>query len=236
MKKFISIMLLIVTVTMITVCADAAFASPDMLKSISWFDAGAGTSLAMPIVLFAFAYSDLPEPDETVNVMGGFTVGAYVAIVKEIATFPALTTTPADPEDLIDLVGNYTMETDKYFFKVYSTDETTKLIAESQGDLDGKSFKLTGELFYPGTSSEALGIAKRLNNTRVVIILLDDNGDRFIIGTKERPCYLSSKTDWGQKTADRKGITFEFTANSYSPALKYYGPIPLSAGQIDPIS
>jgi len=233
MKKIIFLTMLLL-IGFVTLGSLGAFDNISCLQDVYAFlvigSPGAGLA-------FAYAFADLEEPEEGFENMGGFTINAYLAITSHVETFPSLIANPSSAEEAIVMAGDYVMKSNKYFLKLYATEDTLKMAAEQQGDLDGQSFAIKGELFHPGTKNEALGLARMLNNARTVLILIDDNGERFVIGSKEHPCYLKPKVDWGQKAADRKGVTFEFMANSYSPAMKYEGAIPLSGGvQVDPIS
>jgi hypothetical protein len=182
---------------------------------------------------FVFADIDWDGGDN----MGGFTAQAYLGIYNEIDTWPTLAASPSTDEELVSLTGTYTCDEGKSFYQIYVTPRTFGGEAENQGEIDGKSFLQKGEFFYPGTKKEALALARKLNNNRGIIIGVDPNtGNRIQFGSKEFPLFFSPKIMFGKTATDRRGITVEFECDHTHAALIYNQAIPLSSGQVDPIS
>lgn len=185
---------------------------------------------------FAFVFGDLDWTDEPEN-MGGLTSSAYIAITSHIATEPTLKADPANDAEATTLQGSYVMEAGKHFIEVYSTPDTFTMAPENQGEVDGQSFRVKGELFYPGTRKEAIAFARKINNARGVVIGVDPNtGDRMVVGSKAKPAYFKPSVTTGAAAADRRGVKIEFWADSFLPFAFYNGAIPLSSGDIPAIS
>jgi len=194
------------------------------------------SDLLSPGLAMAFIFADLNWEDEPEN-MGGLTSELYIGISGHIATWPTLTADPTTDELAVTLQGTYIMNEGKHFIKVYSTPDTAKMTPENQGEVDGQSFRTKGELFYPGTRKEAIAFARKINNARGVIIGTDPNtGERYAVGTKEKPVYFKPSVDTGGAAADRRGVKLEFWSDSFLPMAFYDGAIPLSDGDIPALS
>ncbi|MBW6490838.1 MAG: hypothetical protein K0B15_06535 [Lentimicrobium sp.] len=188
--------------------------------------------LISPGLAMAFIFADLDWEDEPEN-MGGLTSEMYIGLSGHIATWPTLISNPQTDEEAVTLQGSFAMNLDKHFIKVYSTPDTAKLEPENQGETDGQSFKQKGELFYPGTRKEAVAFARKINNARGCIIGIDPNtGERYVVGSKEKPVYFKPSVSTGGAAADRRGVKLEFNSDSFLPFAFYDGAIPLSSGDI----
>ncbi len=191
--------------------------------------------IPMPAGLTFFDFTGLTWNDSLEN-MGGLTSTAYFATLQDILTFPSLKEVPTTDAEFVRLNGNFGMQVGKYFVQVYVTPETASLAANNQGEIDGQSFRIEGEFFYPGTKEDCRAFARKINNSRGVLILLDPDGERIVVGTDKFPCYFKPSINWGKAAADRKGMTVQFFQNHYAPGLGYNGSIPLSGSLIPAIS
>lgn len=200
----------------------------------SWFTGPAdftGVSLGMAFAFTDMTFDDYPES------MGGFASVAYIGFIPEIDVFPTRNLNPATNAEAIKLIGSYQMKALKKFIEVYVTPETFGSVAENQGEIDGKSFHIKGEFFYPGTKADCLALCRKINNARGVIIGIDPNtGDRYNYGEKYLPVRFTPKVDFGKGPADRRGATIGFECDSFAPAWIYNGSIPLSTADIPAIS
>lgn len=195
-----------------------------------------GSDLAAPGLAMAFAYGDLSFENEHNN-MGGLTVVMYIGLSYDIDTWPQLPVNPSGYADKVTLTGSFAMKASKKFLAVYSTPETAKMEPENQGEVDGQSFRQKGEMFYPGTLEDAIGFASAINNARGCIIGIDPNtGKRYVVGSKDRPVYFKPSVSTGGAAADRRGVKIEFWSDSFVPFAFYEGAIPLSEGDLPPIS
>ena len=183
----------------------------------------------------AFNFTDLTWEGPLEN-MGGFSCTAYFAPFEDIATWPTLPSNPTTDTQLVTLQGHFVMDAEKHFIKVYVTPETASFAASNQGETDGQSFRNEGEFFYPGTALATRAMARKLNNSRGVLIMVDPDGERVCVGTELFPCFFKPTLNYGKAAADRKGLTVSFYQNHFVPGLIYNGSIPLSASLIPAIS
>jgi hypothetical protein len=191
--------------------------------------------IPMPAGLSFFNFTDLTWEGPTEN-MGGFGSVAYFAAWEDIATWPTLMSSPTNDTQLVTLLGHFVMKADKYFIKVYVTPETADFKASNQGETDGQSFRNEGEYFYPGSAVATRALARKLNNSRGVLILVDPDGERVCVGTEAFPAFFKPSLAFGKAAADRKGLTVTFYQNHFVPGLIYNGPIPLSGSLVPAIS
>ena len=170
----------------------------------------------------------------TTQNMAGVQVTGYYAAIADIENFPQLPTAPATVEEEVTLESavGFTMKSGKFFFSVYSTEETSKVDDENQGETDGQSFVQKATIFHPGTSAEVLAFAKQVNNDDMVFIFLEADGKRRVIGSKAFPARSKPSFTTGQATADRKGMTMEIQSYGYTPAPLYTGKIVLETETI----
>ncbi len=182
-----------------------------------------------PQGILMFNFANLTWSDGTEN-MGGIQTIGYYAPVADIDNFPTLPTNPGTAAEEVTLEASpgFTMLADKYFYKIYSTQETSEVVDENQGEVDGQSFVHKATIFYPGTSAEALAFAKHVNNSNMVFIFLEADGTRRVIGSEAFPAKCKPSFTTGKATADRKGMTMEISSYGYTPAPFYEGVIRLN--------
>ena len=203
-------------------------------SAISWFT-GPPDSIGVTTAM-AFAFTDMTFDDYPES-MGGFASVAYIGFIPEIATFPTRNLNPSTNAEAIKLIGSYGMKAEKKFIEVYVTPETFGATAENQGEIDGKSFHIKGEIFYPGTEADCLALCRKINNARGVLIGINPNtGERYNFGEQYLPVRFKPKVDFGKGPADRRGATIEWECDSFVPAWVYEGSIPLSTSVIPPVS
>ncbi len=190
-----------------------------------------GFEPASAVVASGFAFSSIDW--EGGDNIGGFTSEAFLGLHHEIDDFPTLAENPLDDTELTTLQGDYTMKEGKHFIRIYVTPRTFGMEAENQGEIDGKSFVAKGEFFYPGGREKGIALARKINNARGIILGIDPNtGKRVQIGSKEFPCHFSPKLNFGNEPTSRRGLTVEFEADGFMPAMLYPGAIPLSEGEL----
>lgn len=191
-----------------------------------------GTGLASINLVNLGQVEDQEFADGTEN-MGGFGSRAYLALRSYIATYPALNVTDTSLENLVKLVGNFTMDTSRYFIKVDFANNTLGLTPESQGEHAGcRSFKLKGEGLISASGQAARGLARLLNNTSGVLILMRDDGSRLCLGDDKRPVVFKATMQFGNKAGDPVGIKLEFETDSFVPGYDYAGTILLDGETI----
>lgn len=178
--------------------------------------------------LILFNFADLTWSDGAKN-MGGLKTIGYYALISDIETFPELPTNPSSAAEEVTLDGSFVMKAGKYFHKLYTTMETSEIKDEVQGEIDGQSFKHSAEIFFPGTSTEALAFAANVNNSSMVFVFQEASGTNWrVIGSVAFPARCKASFTTGKATADRKGMTMEIFSYGYTPAPLYDGVITLS--------
>jgi len=185
--------------------------------------------MPLPNGILMFNFANLTWTDGTEN-MGGLQTIGYYALVDDIDNFPELPSNPSTAAEEVTLEASpgFTMKADKYFYKIYSTQETSEVVDENQGEPDGQSFVHRAEIFFPGTTAEALAFAKNVNNSNMVFIFLEADGKRRVIGSRAFPAKCKPTFTTGKATADRKGMTMEIMSYGYTPAPLYTGVIRLN--------
>lgn len=191
-------------------------------------------SIRFPVTgVLLFVFANLTWADGTEN-MGGLQVIGYFALISEVDNFPTLPANPSSAAEEVTLEASpgFTMLAGKYFRKIYSTLETSEVVDENQGERDGQSFVHKATIFYPGTKPEALAFAKNVNNSNMVFIFIESDGQRRVIGSKAFPAKCKPSFTTGKATGDRKGMTLEITSYGYTPAPLYNGVIRLEGEQV----
>lgn len=163
--------------------------------------------------------------------MGGMTIQLYYGLKSHIATYPVLVTDPQDVDDLVRLVGSYIMHEGKFFFPIEAIMRTVQFTFENQGELEGQSFLQKGMFkTKSATSGKSMGYARLFNNTCGVLIMIDNFGNRIVIGDEIHPAYIKPSGDSGTDPTNRSETSYEVTSDSFCPAYLYYGAIPLVGG------
>ncbi len=187
-------------------------------------DSAATLAMSLPV-----GFGPLKQACGSEN-MGGFKNRLLFYPACAVSAVPELADDPATALDLVKAVGSFTFITpeDKPIF-IYATDKTVKYAAESQGDLDGKSYKIDIEFFHPGMKTEAAALARVINNTPGYLVLENPEGKQFLVGQPGLYCYVSSSFDGGQNRSDRRGFKFTATADSFCPFIELATPIDIDA-------
>ena len=174
-----------------------------------------------------FAFDPLLWPCGSEN-MGGYTNRlAWVSACAVTAT--PLIPTKAEAVTLEDLA----IAKGAFEFKdaagkptpIYATDKTVTMNAENQGEVDGRSFNVTGSFLHPGSSVQNAAFARLINNTPGYLILETPEKNQFIVGQPGLPCNVSPAYAGGQARADRRGTTYNFQADSFVPYAKLAVPL-----------
>ena len=164
--------------------------------------------------------------------MGGykayvFFVPAYA--VSAVPELPAITDASVDA-DYVTASGSFVFKTvgDKAKF-IACTDKTVKYGSENQGEIEGQSFKQSGEFFRAGSRIEADAFARQVNNVPGYLILEDMDGKQILIGQPGLLASLKPSYDGGMARADRRGTKFTFEADSVAPKIYLETPIDVAA-------
>lgn len=151
--------------------------------------------------------------DNSVTNLGGFK--------NRIAFIPAseVVTTPVLAASGVKATGKFTYKNGSGAKYVYATEKTVGYKAESQGDVDGQSFKISGEFFFPGALAEAAAFARYVNTNPGYLVIEDHNGQQILIGQPNMTARIKPGADLGKASTDRKGFTFTFEAESLAPMI-----------------
>jgi hypothetical protein len=141
---------------------------------------------------------------------GGLKTKCYYAPESYFETIKRTKTTNL-PGDSVTIDGAHAFKNGKGFLEMYSTLDFSELKLDPVGERDGRSFKGSIPLFYPGNEKEAAEQAAQLKNEPGILLVeeMDGNGVRYIqcgsegLGVELIPGYTSGKPSGG-----RRGWTF----------------------------
>lgn len=175
---------------------------------------------------FTSLVKNLPNGDN----MGGIAQTIYFGYHTDVLTWPTKPSSPTTLEAAATLTGDVVMNTGKRLWDMFLTDDTGEFKIEPVGETDGKSFVLHVSLFHPGLQKKILGFMNAAKNENLVLIVVDSDGQKYLMGDALRPAVFVGSPDGagtGKETAARKGVSLEFTYKT--PAVYVYGgSVPLT--------
>ncbi len=162
-------------------------------------------------------YSSFGPPAGQDDNMGGTTQRIFFAPISYFDTIQTPAAGPVTFDAKSKIVTAHTFLVGKGFSKIYCTANKGKIDAKSQGETDGKSLKMEGEFFFPGSLAMAHGLASTIKNENLIILTeLPDSADNGYIQTgsemfpaKIDPEFTSSTNEGGVR-----GYTFKYYANT----------------------
>ena len=161
--------------------------------------------------------------------MGGYK--GRIAFIPEtsVSVVPTLPKEAKATADFVTATGAFTfLESGGKPTPIYATRATVGYKAESQGETDCKSYKISGEFFHPGKKVEAAAFARQICNTPGYLII-EDNESQQLIGQPGYPCTVTASFDSGKAAADKRGWSFTFEADSPAPMIIMGTPIDIDA-------
>jgi hypothetical protein len=162
--------------------------------------------------------------------MGGWQNQLAFIPECDVTDIPELPKSPTTDLDLVTAAGAFVFKSaDGKPTYIYATDKTVQYKADNQGEIDGQSFTITGQFFFPGTKIEVAAFSRKVNNTAGYLVLISPEGEQFMVGQKGLPCSIKPAFDGGMARADRRGFLFTFSADSYAPFVKLGTPIDFEA-------
>ncbi len=154
--------------------------------------------------------------------MGGykpFVLFVPTCAVSTVPTLPKITDESQD-EHYIKAIGAFTFKKeDGKALYIQCTDKTVKCDAETQGEIEGQSFNITGEFYRAGSEERYSALARQINNTSGYLILEELNGEQIIVGQPGLPCLVKPSMEGGMTRTDRRGYKFTFQADSVAPKV-----------------
>lgn len=168
-------------------------------------------------------YIDFNGPDGQSDNMGGTTQRLWYARKADflVIQVPTLAVTLSD---IVTISTAHTFKTGKCFKEMYSTRDTGELNAESQGDTDGKSLKISAKSFLPGSTPLSHGFAKLAKNDQFIVIEEMADGQLLQVGTKRFPATCTAKFGSAKNSSGVKGYHFDWETNETS-MLVYTGAV-----------
>lgn len=154
-----------------------------------------------------------------------------IAFIPEtsVSVVPTLPKEAKATADFVTATGAFTfLESGGKPTPIYATRATVGYKAESQGETDCKSYKISGEFFHPGKKVEAAAFARQICNTPGYLII-EDNESQQLIGQPGYPCTVTASFDGGKAAADKRGWSFTFEADSPAPMIIMGTPIDIDA-------
>lgn len=161
--------------------------------------------------------------------MGGYK--GRIAFIPEtsVSVVPTLPKEAKATADFVTATGAFTfLESGGKPTPIYATRATVGYKAESQGETDCKSYKISGEFFHPGKKVEAAAFARQICNTPGYLII-EDNESQQLIGQPGYPCTVTASFDGGKAAADKRVWSFTFEADSPAPMIIMGTPIDIDA-------
>jgi len=174
-------------------------------------------------------FSDIGKELVNGSNLGGLGQHFYFGLWGDVATWPTEPATPATLAAAAALTGDIAMKPGKRMFQFLSTEETAKLEFKQIGEEGGLGYEMTLTVHGPGLSAKLLGFMNSVKNEDLVLIPVDNEGQKYLMGNALRSAKLTSADGAGTGTSKegKRGIPMVFTfrtGNIYT----YTGSIPLT--------
>lgn len=166
-------------------------------------------------------------------------IGTTVYRIRQryITGWPTIENDP-DKDDTIDeadmstLNGSFTLDTGKYWQKIYSTQGKGSITAETTGDTDSKMFINHASFSFPDLTPEALGFSKVSVNDDFVYIV-KAAGRYHVIGSPDYRSVTTIAPTSGDAAGSTKGIVFTVDCPDVTPLPVYEGNIVTEDGSLN---
>jgi len=168
-------------------------------------------------------YQDIKWDDGRPN-MGGLQTRYWYGFANEVLTWPVVQAwnVASTLAQLVTLENQIYMKTGKQCWEGYLTMDTGELKAANVGEIDGKSFEPSFDLFFPGMKAEALGFAQWINNSNMFFFVLDTDNVTYMVGNQMFPAKVeSSEITSGKLTKDRRGWKLSVKSRGITPVQIY---------------
>lgn len=175
-------------------------------------------------------YSSFNGPNGQQDNMGGTTQRIYFAPISDFATIQKPIPNPTTFAEKSEIPAAHSFTTGKCFRKIYCTMDKGKFDAKPQGETDGKSFKVEGEFFYPGSELEAHGLASAIKNDNLIMLveMPDSDVNGYVqIGSEMFQAKISPEFTSATNSSGVRGYTFKYEYMT-STVYVYTAAIPLT--------
>lgn len=184
-----------------------------------------GTDVPADCVMYA-GFGPVLWPAGSDN-MGGYK--GRIAFIPEsaVSKTPLLPASPTATADFVTATGAFVfIKSGDKPTPIYATRATVGYKADQQGEVDCKSYKITGEFFHPGKKVDAAAFARQVCNTPGYL-LIEDSESQQMVGQPGYPCTITASFDGGKAPADKRGWSFTFEADSVAPMIIMGTPVNL---------
>ena len=150
------------------------------------------------------------------------------AWAEDFLSFPVLpdTETATDMETLAKYVAAAVMKAGKKLEELYCTIEEGEIKTEMDGPRDGKGFKNSLEISFPGNTALMLGFQAAAANRPLIFFVKEKNGVIRVLGTNEDPAYFDANASTsGKKISDGRASVMTFSNTAATPAPIYTLPM-----------
>lgn len=137
-----------------------------------------------------------------------------------------------EESDMSTLNGSFTLDTGKYWQKIYSTQGKGSITAETTGDTDSKMFINHASFSFPDLTPEALGFSKVSVNDDFVYIV-KAAGRYHVIGSPDYRSVTTIAPTSGDAAGSTKGIVFTVDCPDVTPLPVYEGNIVTEDGSLN---
>lgn len=167
------------------------------------------------------------------NNMGGYKPRLLFIPADAVSAIPQVPK-PEEATDNVDLVtatGTFEFVAGGSVTKpiyLYSTDGEVEYKAETQGEVDGISYKQTLSFFFPGNLPEMHAFSALVKNTPGYYVIEDVDGRQLMVGQDGLMASTAPSFNGGKARADRRGTTFTATADSNYSAIFLATPLDMA--------
>lgn len=137
-----------------------------------------------------------------------------------------------DEADMSTLNGSFTLDTGKYWQKIYSTQGKGSITSETTGDTDSKMFINHASFSFPDLTPEALGFSKVSVNDDYVYIV-KAAGRYHVIGSPDYRSVTTIAPTSGDAAGSTKGVVFTVDCPDVTPLPVYEGNIVTEDGSLN---
>lgn len=179
-------------------------------------------------------FEDIDGPAGLDN-SAGIQINVYAIDMRDVKTHPTFPKieTATDLEELVTVDDDIVLKTGRKAFKIECTLEKGGANSDSQGEIDGMSFKNSLKIVNAGTKAKADGFARLAKNGSFYFIYFELDGTVRLLGNPGYPSKMvSAPGTTGEKSGDLKQRTFTFQSVWSGPAPVFTGKV-MVAGATD---
>lgn len=161
----------------------------------------------------------------------GIAQEVYFIAKQYISAFPSITDdfeTAEDVDAYAEYDGNFTLQSGKFWNKLYTTQGKGHIDWEYSGETDCKVVTNKATLSYPKLTNEIRAFAKYASNGDFVFVVKHD-GKYYVIGSPDYRATLTPNGASGDAPGSAKGVTVEIECPDVTPLPTYAGTIAFSA-------